>query len=109
MTAEFRKKAIKTRQLEISAILKRWKQEFFDLGKQRTMLERTTLEAEYADLALEYTLIEEAAKKARAQRKIDEDASLLKQLVNLLNERGLSCLVDEAKIRSDNAKTLGNV
>ena len=100
-TPESRVKAIKARQLEIQATLTEWKRAYFVEGISRPMADRATLEAEYAQLALERNTIEAAAQKARFVRHEKERASLLYQLIAVLRERGMADVMAEAQARAD--------
>jgi hypothetical protein len=98
---EFRVQEIKTRQTEIISTLANWKSEYFNQGTERPFGDRTRLEAELADLALERRLIGDAAHKAKVERRKRLSASLLVQLQAVLTERGLVDVIEEAQRRSD--------
>lgn len=98
---EFRKQAIKTRILEIAAVLADWKSDFFTSGVERPMSERAKLQAESARLALEFRQIGDAANSAKVERKKAENAALFSQLICVIKERGLHELIEEAQQRSD--------
>ena len=96
---EFRAQAIKLRHLEIAATLANWKRDYLVHNITRTKAERATLEAEDANLALELRQIGDAASKAKVERRQRENAGLLNQLLDVMNENGLSHLVAEAQQR----------
>jgi hypothetical protein len=103
MSAEFRAAEIKTRRLEIAATLAEWKRAFFVDGVERSFNDRLTLEAEDAAIALEARLISGAATMEKVERRKLQNADLLAKLLELLAERGLDDLVQEAQRRSDEA------
>lgn len=96
---------IKRRRLEIAAMLAGWKRDYFVDGTQRSMADRSTLEAEAANLALEERMVKEAAHAARIELRRRVDHDLLREMCALLKERGLSDLIREATERSEAATT----
>jgi hypothetical protein len=104
-TAEIRSQEIKMRRLEIAATLAAWKRDFFVSGIERPMASRVTLEAELASLNLELRQIGDAATLAKVERRKHENDCLLRHLMDLLNERGLADVVDEAHRRLSMTQT----
>jgi len=98
---EFRLQQIKTRRLEIAATLSEWKRAWFVDGISRPIEDRLTLDAEAAKLALERRVIDEDALKAKLIRLEERRQTLLQQLIEVLEERGMSDVLEEAKARAD--------
>jgi len=99
-SAEMRLQAIKQRRAEIRADLTASKHAYVSEGIERPHVERTALEAEDAQLALEAIRIGSDVIKAKAFRRMAQNAELLTQLLRLLDERGLWQLAVEASERS---------
>lgn len=100
-TPELRRQAIKLRRAEIAAALTAAKHLYVSTGTERPFAERTALEAEDAALALEALRIGHEAERAKVFRRLAQNASLLTQLLRLLDERGLWALAVEASERAD--------
>lgn len=100
-TPELRRQAIKMRRAEIAAALTAAKHLYVSTGAERPFAERTALEAEDAALALEALRIGHEAERAKVFRRMTQNASLLTQLLRLLDERGLWPLAVEASERAD--------
>jgi hypothetical protein len=98
---EFRLHEIAIRKAEIEATLARWKNDFFTNGISRSKADRTALEAEYSNLKLESQQNFLDAKKARAERKKKENESLLNKIKEVLRERGLEDVINEANKRAE--------
>ncbi len=98
--AEGRAQAIKTRRLEIRAIQAEWKRDFFVHGVDRPLADRLELAAEYAQLELEARQVGMAAEAEKVARRKALNAALLPQLLQLLRERGLEGLIEEATARA---------
>jgi hypothetical protein len=102
-TSEGRAQEIKLRRLEITATLAQWKRDFFTRRIERSMADRTTLEAEYARLSLESHVILAEAIDAKVERRAKLNGDLLRQLLAVLEERGLDDVVAEARQRVEPA------
>jgi hypothetical protein len=98
---EIRIHEIKMRHLEIQATLAEWKRAYFVNGTERPYADRLTLEAEAAQLALERRVIEDAAFKAKAERREQERKAMQAHLLAMLKERGLEDLITEAQSRAE--------
>lgn len=94
---ELRVNAIRHRRLEIAAELSEMKRIYVVDGANNCFARRVTLEAENAKLALELNNIKDLAVKEKVARKVAIDKSLLTQILNILNSKGLNEIVDEAK------------
>ena len=99
--AEAGLQAIKLRRLEIDATLTEWKRAFIVDGVERPFQDRVTLEAEYAQLALERRVIETDAWKAKLARREQERRTHYYQLIAVLTERGMKDVIAEAQARAD--------
>lgn len=96
---ESRSQVIKLRMLEIDAILKEWKREFFAEGIERTFSDRLTLEAELASLKLEARVIGAAVMAERVKRQKATNDSMLFHIQSVLVERGLHDVIQAAQER----------
>lgn len=102
-SAEHRAQQIKTRRLEIAADLIERRRAYIVDGIERPYAERVTLEAEDAALALEAREILVAAEVAKIERRKRLSAELLSTLIDVLTERGLLDVLDQARKRSAQA------
>lgn len=100
MSTEIRLQEIKLRRAEIKADLAASKHAYVSGGVDRPFSERTALEAEDAELALEALRIGSDAVKSKAFRRMVQNADLLSQLLRVLDERGLWAVAVEASERS---------
>jgi hypothetical protein len=96
---EERSMQIKMRRAEINATLAEWRRACFVDGISTPYSERVTLEAEDAALALEARQISQRMVMAQLARRKQQNSDLLAQLIAVLNERGLSDVIMEAKSR----------
>ena len=91
---------LKQRRLDIIAELAEMKRAFVVERHSSSFIKRVTLEAELAQLTADEGRAKAAAMKAKVERRIAMDESLLYQLKALLEANGLSALIDEAKNKS---------
>ena len=94
---------IKTRRIEIHALLTESKRAYIVEGGGMSLEERVTIEAEDARLALEARQIGAAAEAAKVERRQRINADLLAKLLEVLKERGLGSVIAEAEKRSAEA------
>lgn len=97
---ESRVHAIKLRRAEIAAALAAMKHDWVANGIQHPFSDRTALEMEDAALKVEALQISNLVFAAKRARRAALDASVLRELERLLEQRGMSALVEEAAERS---------
>lgn len=97
---EARRQWIIQRRLEITAALAEWKRQYFAEGVQRPFVDRCTLKAEDAALAVELGSIKGACIAAKAERARRVHSNTLAQLKALLIEEGRQDLIALAEARA---------
>ena len=96
-------RSIKLRRAVIACTTAEWRRAYFVDGIKRSLEERLTIKAEDASLAVKEREIWWQVERAKIERKRRLSTRMLAQLVAMLEERGMSDLVEEAKQRAEAA------
>ena len=100
---ERRVQEIRVRRLEIAAELAEMKRAYVVEGADNCFARRVTLEAESAKITLELSQIKDIANKEKVARKVALDKSFLRQLTQILGDKGMSDIIAEAKAKAEAA------